>query len=116
VSVEVSLPAIDNPAYLVHKRWMSRAITLAQAAGVAGEVPVGAVIVDASGNLIAEAENRRERDKTTAHAEILVLRATGQALQNWHLNQCTLYVTLEPCPMCAGAITQARAGSFGLWC
>lgn len=88
---------------------MSRAIALAQAAGVAGEVPVGAVIVDASGNLIAEAENRRERDDDpTAHAEILVLRAAGQALQNWHLNHCTLYVTLEPCPMCAGALTQAR--------
>ena len=90
---------------------MRRAIALAQAAGVAGEVPVGAVIVDASGNLIAEAENRRERDDDpTAHAEILVLRAAGQALQNWHLNHCTLYVTLEPCPMCAGALTQARLG------
>ena len=90
---------------------MSRAIALAESAGVAGEVPVGAVIVDATGTLIAEAENRRERDKDpTAHAEILALRYSGLALQNWHLNQCTLYVTLEPCPMCAGAITQARLG------
>lgn len=90
---------------------MSRAIALALAAGEAGEVPVAAVIVDATGTLIAEAENRRERDKDpTAHAEILALRAAGQALQNWHLNQCTLYVTLEPCPMCAGAIVQARLG------
>lgn len=90
---------------------MSRAIALAESAGVAGEVPVGAVIVDAVGNLIAEAENRRERDKDpTAHAEILALRYSGLVLQNWHLNQCTLYVTLEPCPMCAGAITQARLG------
>ena len=88
---------------------MSRAIALAESAGAAGEVPVGAVIIDADGNLIAEAENRRERDKDpTAHAEILALRYSGLALQNWHLNQCTLYVTLEPCPMCAGAITQAR--------
>lgn len=88
---------------------MSRAIALAQSAGVAGEVPVGAVIVDPTGTLIAEGENRRERDKDpTAHAEILALRTAGQVLQNWHLNQCTLYVTLEPCPMCAGAIVQAR--------
>lgn len=88
---------------------MSRAIALAQPAGDAGEVPVGAVIVDNSGNLIAESSNRKERDKDpTAHAELLAIRAAGQALQNWHLNQCTLYVTLEPCPMCAGAIVLAR--------
>ena len=104
-------PPIDDAAYLVHRQWMSRAIALAQAAGIAGEVPVGAIIIDRYGNLIAEAENRRERDKDpTAHAEILALRITGQALQSWHLNQCTLYVTLEPCPMCAGAIAQARLG------
>lgn len=90
---------------------MSRAIALAQSAGEAGEVPVGAVIVDSAGNLIAEAENRRERDKDpTAHAEILALRSASKTLQNWHLNHCTLYVTLEPCPMCAGAIVQARLG------
>lgn len=102
-------PTIEDGGYLVHRRWMSRAIALAQAAGDAGEVPVGAVIVDNSGNLIAESSNRKERDKDpTAHAEILAIRAAGQALQNWHLNQCTLYVTLEPCPMCAGAIVLAR--------
>ena len=90
---------------------MGRALALAQAAGYAGEVPVGAVIIDQNGNLIASGENRRERDKDpTAHAEILALRSAGQALQNWHLNQCILYVTLEPCPMCAGAIVQARLG------
>lgn len=111
MSVQVSPPAIDDLGYLVHRQWMSRAIALAEIAGEAGEVPVGAVVVDAAGNLIAEGENRRERDKDpTAHAEILALRAAGQALQNWHLNQCTLYVTLEPCPMCAGAIVLARLG------
>ncbi len=90
---------------------MARAIALAQAAGASGEIPVGAVIINEAGNVIVEAENRRERDKDpTAHAEILALRAAGQLLQNWHLNQCTLYVTLEPCPMCAGAIVQARVG------
>ncbi|NJO43202.1 MAG: nucleoside deaminase [Cyanobacteria bacterium CRU_2_1] len=92
---------------------MSRAIALAASAGAAGEVPVGAVIVNAAGELIAEGENRRERDHDpTAHAEILALRTAGQHLQTWHLETCTLYVTLEPCPMCAGAIIQARLGQL----
>ena len=104
---------IEYPEYLLHRQWMSHALKLAQAAGDAGEVPVGAVVVDSSGNLIAEGENRKERDKDpTAHAEILALRSAAQTLQNWHLNQCTLYVTLEPCPMCAGAIVQARVGTL----
>ncbi|MFB2967860.1 tRNA adenosine(34) deaminase TadA [Aerosakkonema sp. BLCC-F183] len=102
---------INNPVYLTHRKWMSRALELAQAAGEAGEVPVGAVIVDSDDNLIAEGENRKQRDKDpTAHAEILAIRSAGKALQDWHLNRCTLYVTLEPCPMCAGAIVQARIG------
>lgn len=102
---------MDNPTYPIHQKWMSRALELAKAAGVAGEVPVGAVIVNARGQLIAEAQNRRERDcDPTAHAEILALREAGRVLHSWHLNQCTLYVTLEPCPMCAGAIVQARIG------
>ena len=103
-------PKIDHPDYLLHRQWMQRAIALAQAAGAAGEVPVGAVVV-AGGQAIAEAENRRERDHDpTAHAEILALRQAGRALQSWHLNDCTLYVTLEPCPMCAGAIVLSRLG------
>lgn len=97
--------------YQTHCNWMRRAIALAAQAGAAGEVPVGAVIVGPDGQLLAEAENRRERDRDpTAHAEILALRQAGQALQSWHLNQCTLYVTLEPCPMCAGGLVQARLG------
>lgn len=105
----MNVRAIDAPEYLIHRQWMQRALAIALRAGDAGEVPVGAVIVDAANNLIAEGENRRERDKDpTAHAEVLALRAAGQTLQNWHLNQCTIYVTLEPCPMCAGAIVQAR--------
>lgn len=88
---------------------MNRAIALAQAAGDAGEIPVGAVIVDAQGNAIAQTANRKERDRDpTAHAELLAIRQAAQTLQDWHLNQCTLYVTLEPCPMCAGAIIHAR--------
>ncbi|MBD1999168.1 nucleoside deaminase [Leptolyngbya sp. FACHB-541] len=110
MALEIPPPLIDHPEYQVHHRWMSRAIALAAAAGDAGEVPVGAVIVEGD-RLIAEAENRRERDHDpTAHAEILALRIAGQQLQTWHLNCCTLYVTLEPCPMCAGAIVQARLG------
>ncbi|NEQ39963.1 MAG: nucleoside deaminase [Okeania sp. SIO3I5] len=97
--------------YVVHKKWMSRVLELAKIAGDAGEVPVAAVIVNSDGKLITEAQNRRERDfDPTAHAEILALRQAGQILQNWHLNQCILYVNLEPCPMCAGAILQARIG------
>jgi tRNA(adenine34) deaminase len=102
---------LNDPKYLIHRQWMTQAIALAQQAGEAGEIPVGAVIVDHKNNLIAAAENRRERDQDpTGHAEILALRAAGQTLQTWHLNNCTLYVTLEPCPMCAGAIILARLG------
>ncbi|KAF3888987.1 MULTISPECIES: tRNA adenosine(34) deaminase TadA [Nostocales] len=97
--------------YLTHQKWMSRALDLAQVAGDADEIPVGAVIIDSSENLIAEGENRKERDKDpTAHAEILAIREASHRLQTWRLNQCTLYVTLEPCAMCAGAIVQARIG------
>jgi tRNA(adenine34) deaminase len=102
---------IEHPDYLKHRGWMERAIALATAAGNAGEVPVGAVVVDGKNNLIAEGENRRQRDHDpTAHAEVLALRAAGRSLQTWHLEQCTLYVTLEPCPMCAGALINARLG------
>lgn len=102
---------IEDTQYHHHRQWMSRALELAQAAGDAGEIPVGAVIIDSSGKVIAEGENRKERDKDpTAHAEIIALRAAAKNLQSWRLNQCTLYVTLEPCPMCAGAIVQARIG------
>ncbi|NJK41807.1 MAG: nucleoside deaminase [Acaryochloridaceae cyanobacterium SU_2_1] len=90
---------------------MDEAIALAKLAGEAGEVPVGAIIVGPQGTCIAQGENRRERDRDpTAHAEILALRAAGQWCQSWRLHECTLYVTLEPCPMCAGAILQARLG------
>ncbi len=102
--------SLATPEYHLHCRWMERAIALAAAAGQAGDVPVGAVVVQA-GVAIAEAENRRERDHDpTAHAEVLALRQAGQMLQTWQLQSCTLYVTLEPCPMCAGAIGLARLG------
>ncbi len=97
--------------YLTHRQWMSQAFDLARKAGEAGEIPVGVVIVNQQGEVIARGENRRERDKDpTAHAEIIALRAAGKFSQNWHLEQCTLYVTMEPCPMCSGAIMLARIG------
>lgn len=109
---DIPPPVLTHPEYLTHHHWMSHAIGLAHAAGEAGEVPVGAVVVSEN-RLIAEAENRRERDHDpTAHAEVLALRAAGQRLGNWHLNHCALYVTLEPCPMCAGAIVLARLGTL----
>ncbi len=93
---------------------MAQALDLAAQAGKAGEIPVGAVLVDTTHQtLIAVGENRRERDQDpTAHGEILALRRGGQALKTWHLNHCTLYVTLEPCAMCAGAIVLARLGGL----
>lgn len=101
----------EYPEYDRHRQWMTQALELAAKAGAVGEIPVGAVIIDANQNLIATGENRKERDKDpTAHAEIIALRAAAKKLDNWRLNQCTMYVTLEPCPMCAGAIVQARLG------
>lgn len=87
---------------------MTVALTQAVLAGQAGEVPVGAVLVR-DGRLIAQDHNRRdESGDPSAHAEVLVLRAAGAAASDWRLEDATLYVTLEPCAMCAGAIVLAR--------
>ncbi|MBE9030481.1 nucleoside deaminase [filamentous cyanobacterium LEGE 11480] len=92
---------------------MLRALELAEAAGEVGDVPVGAVIVDGHNQVLAEAANRREQDQDpTAHAEVLALRQAGIQRGNWHLNDCTLYVTLEPCPMCSGALVLSRLGTL----
>jgi len=88
---------------------MAKALELARETGRAGEIPVGAVIVNQHQQIIACGANSKERTQDpTAHAEIVAIRCATHALQDWHLNQCTMYVTLEPCPMCAGAILQAR--------
>ncbi len=88
--------------------WMRRALELATLAAREGEVPVGAVIVK-DGELVAEGRNTPiAGHDPTAHAEIQALRAAGRALNNYRLGGTTLYVTLEPCPMCAGAIVHAR--------
>jgi len=92
------------------QRWMRHALMLARRAEEAGEVPVGAVVV-INDEIVAEGWNQpiRRRDPT-AHAEIVALRAAAEALGNYRLPGATLYVTLEPCPMCAGAIVHARIG------
>jgi tRNA(adenine34) deaminase len=110
---------------LTDRDYMSLALAEAQKAAEQGEIPVGAVLVK-DGEVIASAHNLRELDlDATAHAEILCIREGGKRLGGWRLTGCTLYVTLEPCPMCAGAIINARldrvvfgaydsrAGSFG---
>ncbi len=92
--------------------FMRRALDLAQQAGAAGEVPVGAVVVDpASGEIVAEGANQPVASHDpTAHAEIVALRRAAEKQANYRLTGLTLYVTLEPCAMCAGAISQARIG------
>ena len=92
--------------------WMTAALTEAEAAITHDDVPVGAVVVDlASGEIVARAHNQRERDgDPTAHAEILALRDVARAAGSWRLDGYALVVTLEPCPMCAGAAWAARLG------
>lgn len=95
-----------------------RALVLADLAQGEGDVPVGAVVVDAEGTVIGEGRNLREAtNDPTAHAEIVALRAAASRIGSWHLADCTLVVTLEPCVMCAGAILQARVPRvvFGSW-
>ena len=88
---------------------MREALGEARQAAEAGDVPVGCVIVDAGGNLIARGRNRREvAQDPTAHAEIVALRDAARSIGHWRLEGCTAYVTLEPCPMCAGALVNAR--------
>jgi tRNA(adenine34) deaminase len=97
--------------------WIRRALALADGAAASDDVPVGALVVR-GGLVLAEAANRTVRDQDpTAHAEVLALRAASAALGRWRLDDCTLYVTLEPCAMCAGALVLARVDRvvFGAW-
>ena len=88
--------------------YMAQALDLAREAGAEGEVPVGCVIVRGE-EIVGRGRNRREGDKSAlAHAELEAIRQANQTLGGWRLWECTLYVTLEPCPMCAGAIINAR--------
>jgi tRNA(adenine34) deaminase len=94
------------------------ALDLAREAVGTGDVPVGAVVLDATGVIIGRGSNTRERDADpTAHAEVVALRAAAVSRGAWRLDDCTLVVTLEPCTMCAGALVQARMARlvFGAW-
>jgi tRNA(adenine34) deaminase len=101
-----------------YSRWMHEAIADARLALQTGDVPVAAFIVDAEGNRLGSGRNERELHKDpTAHAEVLAIREAAAALDDWHLTDATLVVTLEPCVMCAGAILNARIPRvvFGAW-
>ena len=91
--------------------WMREALSEARLAAAAGDIPVGCVIVDGSGEIIARGRNRREAlHDATAHAEVEAIRAASKLRRSWRMEDCTLVVTLEPCPMCAGAILNAHFG------
>jgi len=94
---------------MTHEEYMFRALELARQCIADGDVPVGCVIVSPDGTVVGEGRNRREADGlATAHAEVEAINMACKTLNSWRLSGCTLYVTLEPCPMCAGAIINAR--------
>lgn len=99
---------------MTHENYMREALALAWACLDTGDVPVGCVVVDASGAVIGRGRNRREElSSATRHAEIEAIEEACRAVGSWRLTGCSLYVTLEPCPMCAGAIWNARLSN--LW-
>ena len=102
----------------VYEQWMRRALADARLAFGTGDVPVAALVVDEHGDVIGSGRNERElRHDPTAHAEVLALREASASRDDWHLEGCTLVVTLEPCVMCAGAVLAARIPTvvFGAW-
>jgi tRNA(adenine34) deaminase len=102
------LPLTD-PRHPFHITHMEMALEEAEQAADEDEVPIGAVIVSSRLGIIARAHNQREQLKDpTAHAEMIAITQAAQSMSSWRLEECFLYVTLEPCPMCAGAIVQAR--------
>ena len=108
-----ALEVADSP----DARFMREAMLEAEAAAAVGDVPVGAVVVDAAGAIIGRGRNRREADQDpTAHAEVDALRRASAALGHWRLEGATVYVTLEPCPMCAGALVNARVARVVYGC
>jgi tRNA(Arg) A34 adenosine deaminase TadA len=111
-SLFASPPVPPAGASDLDRAMMRRALDLARQAASCGEVPVGAVVYrTATGEVLGEGSNRRECDKDpSAHAEHIAIVAASRAIKDWRLNECTLAVTLEPCPMCAGLIVNARVG------
>jgi tRNA(adenine34) deaminase len=109
---------VEHPAGRPFVPAMELALAEARACLTTGDVPVGAVVLDAAGTVVAVGRNEREaRQDPTAHAEVLALRAAAAVTGDWHLTAHTLVVTLEPCPMCAGALLAARVPRivFGAW-
>jgi tRNA(adenine34) deaminase len=107
----------DAPADVTDAARMQEALAEAEAAAAEGDVPVGALLVDAAGGILARGRNRRELDQDpTAHAEVDALRAAARRLGHWRLEGATVYVTLEPCPMCAGALVNARVARLVYGC
>lgn len=101
---------------IIHEKYMKAAIKQAKKAYDLGEVPIGCVIVH-EGKIIGRGYNRRNTDKNTlAHAEITAINKASKKIGDWRLEECTLYVTLEPCQMCAGAIVQARITEVVMGC
>jgi tRNA(adenine34) deaminase len=100
---------LSDPRHPFHLHHMEMALDEAAAAAEEDEVPIGCVIASLQHGVIGRAHNQREQlHDPTAHAEMLAITQAAQALHSWRLEQCVLYVTLEPCPMCAGAVVQAR--------
>ena len=112
------MSASSHSLIATRQMWMREAIQLAESAASAGDVPIGCVIVhESTQQIIGRGYNQRETaHDPTAHAEILAMREAGQALGHWRLLDCTLYVTLEPCPMCAGAVVNARIDRLAYGC
>ena len=89
-------------------QWMTEALALAEQAGAAGEIPVGAVIVDRDGQIIGRGRNRRASGDPLGHAELIAIRHAAEVIGDWRLEGTTMVVTLEPCAMCTGALVNAR--------
>ena len=98
------------------EKYMKAALTLAKKAAALGEVPIGCVI-EYQGKIIGRGYNRRKTDKNTlSHAEIIAIKKASKKMDDWRLEECTMYITLEPCQMCAGAIVQARIPRVVIGC
>ena len=103
--------SLNAPVQVREQRWMELLLRRAEAVGEEGEIPVTAVVLDAQGRAIGWGRNRRERDQwPLGHAELVALQQAARLRGDWRFNDCSLLVTLEPCPMCAGALVQARMG------
>ncbi len=114
--MQVDKNILENDMEKNHEYFMKEAIKQAKKAGAIGDVPIGCVIVK-DGKIIARGYNKRNLKKNTlCHAEINAIKKACDKIGDWRLEECTLYVTLEPCPMCAGAIVQARVPKVVMGC